>query len=894
MSLPLMYVQRLRVAQLRKFEQLELTDLAPGLNILAGPNGVGKSTLHRAVRAAFLDRYSSNATAADLLPLGNTGAAPTVEVDFVLQGVQHRLTKTFLKRKRCDLQAGGQTHSEEAAEDYLAQRLGFGFAARGSKADHWGVPGLLWVEQGADHARFTQSVGFAATHLHQALHAQSEHACSAGSLASTAGDGLIAQLEAELLQFIGKSGKPVGSYAQLLERIDALRSQVQEQQQQIEEYRNQVDELEVLQQQAQQDREQQLEAQWTQALAQARQKLVQAREMQLAHAQASEQLRHVDRQLQVMAQVLLQHQQRKEELQRRVRNIDSAQRAKEQAEQQHARAAQGYAQARSQQEQSLQTMQQAEQLRQRQQLVQRVHEQQVRVQQLDQAWSQARQVLEQLEQLAQQLPAQRVEKADLLQLRKHEEAVLRARMQHEAVATQLQFALPEGQRLLWQSATHGGQWQGQGQQWLTHATQLQLPGGGTLTITPGGEDVAAAAQRLQQAQQVLSQALQTLQLDSVAQAQTVLEQYQQVLAQQQLAQQLLQAHAPQGVDALKLQCQTAQQQLQQLQGELEALPQVEAGMDWQQAQAALRAAQAQCDEARHQEHDARQQLALAQQNLDNANQEHAVALHQLQDPGQQQRLQQAEHEAALLQAQRIQCEQQVAQYAQALEAVDVRFAEQDQQRLERSLAAHAQQVQQREVRMASLRAALEQAGAQGLEESCAQTQAALTHAQHSAADIAQRCEALQLLVERLKAKRVAALRRLQAPLEARMQHYLQLLLPGAQMELDAQLVPHVVLAQGQDSAARRVAGEVATLSYGTQEQMAIISRLAYADLLQDSGQPSLLILDDALVHSDAQRLSQMKRVLFDAAQRHQILLLTCKPQDWLDAGAPIRELPHSA
>lgn len=86
MSLPLMYVQRLRVAQLRKFEQLELTDLAPGLNILAGPNGVGKSTLHRAVRAAFLDRYSSNATAADLLPLGNTGAAPTVEVDFVLQG----------------------------------------------------------------------------------------------------------------------------------------------------------------------------------------------------------------------------------------------------------------------------------------------------------------------------------------------------------------------------------------------------------------------------------------------------------------------------------------------------------------------------------------------------------------------------------------------------------------------------------------------------------------------------------------------------------------------------------------------------------------------------------------------------------------------------------------
>ena len=56
------------------------------------------------------------------------------------------------------------------------------------------------------------------------------------------------------------------------------------------------------------------------------------------------------------------------------------------------------------------------------------------------------------------------------------------------------------------------------------------------------------------------------------------------------------------------------------------------------------------------------------------------------------------------------------------------------------------------------------------------------------------------------------------------------------------------------------------------------------------GRPTLLILDDALVHSDAPRLAQMKRVLFDAAQRHQVLLFTCHPQNWQDMGVAVRPL----
>ena len=67
--------------------------------------------------------------------------------------------------------------------------------------------------------------------------------------------------------------------------------------------------------------------------------------------------------------------------------------------------------------------------------------------------------------------------------------------------------------------------------------------------------------------------------------------------------------------------------------------------------------------------------------------------------------------------------------------------------------------------------------------------------------------------------------------------------------------------------------------------MGVISRLAYADLLKEAGRPTLIIMDDALVHSDEQRLEQMKRVIFDASQRHQVLVFTCHPAAWRNVGA---------
>lgn len=79
-------------------------------------------------------------------------------------------------------------------------------------------------------------------------------------------------------------------------------------------------------------------------------------------------------------------------------------------------------------------------------------------------------------------------------------------------------------------------------------------------------------------------------------------------------------------------------------------------------------------------------------------------------------------------------------------------------------------------------------------------------------------------------------------------------------------------------------------SIGKREQIGVIARLAYADLLKEAGKPTLVMLDDSLVNCDHDKLAQMKRVIYDAAQRHQIIIFTCHQELWQDVGVAPRTL----
>ncbi len=80
----------------------------------------------------------------------------------------------------------------------------------------------------------------------------------------------------------------------------------------------------------------------------------------------------------------------------------------------------------------------------------------------------------------------------------------------------------------------------------------------------------------------------------------------------------------------------------------------------------------------------------------------------------------------------------------------------------------------------------------------------------------------------------------------------------------------VQTSQGQEAS-------ISELSYGTREQLAFLSRLCLAEMLSEK-ERNLVVFDDNLVHTDADRHRLACQLLQEAAQSCQILLLTCHPE----------------
>jgi uncharacterized protein YhaN len=122
------------------------------------------------------------------------------------------------------------------------------------------------------------------------------------------------------------------------------------------------------------------------------------------------------------------------------------------------------------------------------------------------------------------------------------------------------------------------------------------------------------------------------------------------------------------------------------------------------------------------------------------------------------------------------------------------------------------------------------------------------------------------------------------PVRERVKPYLRLIQPDTDIVLneDTLEIEHFVR--------KGVSEPFQSLSVGAREQIAVITRLALADILRASGQPSAIILDDALVNTDEGRLERMHLVLHKAAQALQVLVLTCRERDFLQLGAPIKRL----
>jgi DNA repair exonuclease SbcCD ATPase subunit len=173
-------------------------------------------------------------------------------------------------------------------------------------------------------------------------------------------------------------------------------------------------------------------------------------------------------------------------------------------------------------------------------------------------------------------------------------------------------------------------------------------------------------------------------------------------------------------------------------------------------------------------------------------------------------------------------------------------------------------------RIAILKNRIEREQGLGIEEQIDEKRRTVEMLQAEEAAFVRELRILNLLLKHLEKAEREAKERYMAPIVKRIEPYLQKLFPGAGIVCDEDFRITGMSRPDQNSE------QFDSLSDGTQEQVAVLTRLAFADLLLESGRPAMVILDDALVYSDPVRLDRMFDLLTQAGTRMQILILTCR------------------
>ena len=236
-----MKLRKLSVNQFKCFTvPTQLGELGDGLNLVVGPNELGKSTLLDALRAVLFERYSSGARPIRALQNDRSGAAPVVELVVEVNGAEYTLTKRFLKSPLARLQCPDGTLLEaDAAENKLRNLLGFSAAGnQGATSETLGMWGVLWVQQGQSFGR---------PHLpHSAL------ASLSAGLESEVGTVLGGRRGRELPQVIEQQRgelvtaaqrRPRGLYKETLDNLSELEKRLSEQQQQQQQMSETLEQL---------------------------------------------------------------------------------------------------------------------------------------------------------------------------------------------------------------------------------------------------------------------------------------------------------------------------------------------------------------------------------------------------------------------------------------------------------------------------------------------------------------------------------------------------------------------------------------------------------------------------------------------------------------------------
>ncbi|MBO1325995.1 GTP-binding protein [Acetobacter sp. TBRC 12305] len=888
-----MILTDIQIEAVRRFASpVRLEGLGPGLNVLAAPNETGKTTLLMALRAVLMLRHGSRAQAVkDLLPYG--GGAPHIGLAFQWRDRACWLEKRFWNKSLARLDLGGERFDGEEAEEQLRTLLELDRNGRGEASGLWNA---LLVRQGES---------FAQPELAGAGHA-SVQACLEQTMQDATGvaaaSALLGRVRERLGQLQTATGRPTGRFRQVQEDRDraeqdlaALKARkvaleedlgfLEQDRRMLREHesperRQQEEEtLHALRQTRERLRGLAVEEQALRATGQAvAQQAQAAAEEQAARRESAASLARLEHDLQTHGQ-------------------DAAHLVQqaEAASARHARAQLATSQAVRAQQQAravlhrvtrrLELARQAEALG---------HDRTVLARAQDAfAW---------IEQAQVDLASLKVDTAFMRRLAKATQAVEQARAIMQAQATMLVAQLQDGAA---GRVTLNGQPCPSGRTLLAEAAELVVEGIGRFGIVPAIDRRDHAQKTLDDAQAAQSALLAEVGCASVAEAEALHDR--RSTAEQHLAQAqatfaaILPGHpvekAATTLATLRQNLAEAQAIHERAMAALQAESGAESGAGAQQPDLDNAQASRAEDEAAQRAEQARaqEQAAFTHATAAQAAAEKAGALcRQLEascarirqdltarqtresDPDLAARLAALLGQQATLEAD-LAAKVQLRESEPPLSVIEsgIRRREEAQETMRATTTRLREDIRERETRV-------RMAEGDGLDEAIAEATRHLARVTSECEACARDRAALALLEQTLANAEKEQTERYLAPLVQAMQPAFSALFPGAKLEMNTRF--------GLSGLTRQRYEEVEHLSDGTREQIAVLVRLGFAELLHARGMPAVLVLDDALGFSDSTRMECLFDVLADAATRIQILLMTCRAEQFTPLGGRVLKL----
>jgi DNA repair exonuclease SbcCD ATPase subunit len=804
-----MKLRALELEQFRKFDRpIRITGFTDALNLVVGPNEMGKSTLFAALRAVLLERHRSQAQAVkSLQPAGHEGAAPRVALDFEIDGRRYRIEKRFLRRPSAELRLpdGRRLHgepAEETLEELLAGALTDGqTGARHVTADAHGVWSLLWVGQGQSFI-LPQLAPGARGALQAALDAEVGEI-----LGGDHGNALIATLDQALQALVYKAGAPRGRYREAEDARKAVQLEVADleaRRDELERDLNDLDEARAHYERLSAERRAGREEAALSELTTRRDGLrVLRAELREAEADLKARRAGLDK--------TLAEQTRRQTLTATLAKLDAE-----------------FAQATVALTDATAGAATAEVL---------ASEQTGKVERLQTTLDQASGHQRGLQRLAQAIRQRDAGGAALCA------AASQVALEFEPAA--LERVRVDGRPLGEPSCSLR----------IVEPLAIAIEGVGRIVIRPVVPDRRRLQASVREAERQIGRELEVLGLRPPSPK------------ARQLELGLTAAGAPAGASmrlgttavdppswpeaaVVETALAETERQIEGLVAELRsARRELDMAVEARHRQSAARAqAVAHLAQTERQLEQLRAELAAASQTADAADLAASIAELERQVGVAEQRLRQLQEQAP----------------QESLEELEHHMAE-----LRATVEQCAAAAREHELAVERLRERIQVVSGGGLDERLAGARRRLDELERECAKYRREVEALELLLRVLRDAEREAKARYVGPVLRRLRPGLQALFPGAELEIDSGFRITAVARAGAPEPFER-------LSDGTREQIAILARLAFAELLADQGRPAVVVLDDALVFSDDQRIEQMFDILARAGEKLQILILTCR------------------